>query len=334
LKLFLSTACLLLSVATFVFSADTIDPPPSADKLLQDVVTQLPSDPIIVSGNLLVRRRRGVPVANYSFELKANWGAHPPRATYRIDDNFGQTLEQLTIIHGPQKSYQYSIGNPLQPAKLANLSAQIQKTDLTWTDLTLSFLWWTGGEIIGEESIRTFDCYIIKVNAPENSDSTYSSVKIWISKKSHLMLKADGYNANNKLERRLWIKSCKKINEQWMIKDMEIQQYPKQQITKLRVLNIDSTTNKVETAKLQSTASATKLQVQAPLQPEDPQARSACFTATPQARSACFTAAPQARSASSTTPANGPRKTVLQDGLSPQAATLSISSISHGYAAL
>lgn len=228
---------MLLSVAAF---ADTIKPYPSADHLLQDVVTQLPSDPITVSGNLLVRRRRGMPVATYLFELKANWGSNPPQATYTIDDSFGQTLEQLTITHGSQNSYQYSTGDPLQSATLESLSASIQQTDLSWMDLTLAFLWWTGGEIIGEESIRTFDCYIINVNAPANTKSTYSNVKIWISKKSHLMLKAEGYNAKNKLVRRLWIKSCKKIKDQWMIKDMEIQKYPKKQITKLRVLNIST----------------------------------------------------------------------------------------------
>jgi len=232
---------MLLSVATLADTTDPADPPLSADQLLQDVVTQLPSSPITVSGNLLVRRRRGMPVATYLFELNANWGNTPPQATYRIDDSFGQTLEQLTIIHGRHNSYQYSIGDPLQPSTLKNLSAPIQQTDLSWTDLTLAFLWWTGGEIIGEESIRTFDCYIIKVNAPINSNSNYAIVKIWISKKSHLMLKAEGYNAKNKLARRLWIKSCKKVNDQWMVKDMEIQQYPKKQITKLRVLDIQST---------------------------------------------------------------------------------------------
>ena len=215
--------------------------PITADQLLRDVVTQLPSKPITVSGKLLVRRRRGVPVANYLFELKADWGKRPARAIYRINDNFGSPLEQLTIIHGAKNSYQYSSGDPLQPSVLKSLSAPIQKTDLTWTDITLSFLWWTGGKIVGEESIRTFDCYIIEVNAPKNSESTYASVKIWISKKSHLMLKAEGFDTKNKLARRLWIKSCKKIKDEWMIKDMEIQQYPKKQITKLRVLNISKT---------------------------------------------------------------------------------------------
>ncbi len=245
MKRILSTAYLLLSVATLAFSADA--PPPSADQLLQDVVNQLPSDPITVSGNLLVRRRRGVPVATYLFELKADWGKRPAQATYRIDNSFGQPLEQLTITHGLQNSYQYFSGDPLQTATLESLSASIQQTDLSWTDLTLTFLWWTGGEIIGEESIRTFDCYIIKVNAPPDSKSPYASVKIWISKKQHLMLKAEGYNHKNKLLRRLWIKSCKKINDEWMIKDMEIQQYPKKQITKLRVLDIKNESPEHET---------------------------------------------------------------------------------------
>lgn len=235
-----TTVCVLLSVVFLAYSKENSEDNISADQLLQDVVRQLPSSPIKVSGNLMVRRRRGVPVANYRFELNADWGKAPPQATYRIDDNFGSPLEQLTIIHESKNKYVYSCGDPLQESTLKRLSTPIQKTDLTWTDLTLSFLWWRGGKIVGEESIRTFDCYIILIPAPGKSESAYDSVKVWISKKTHLMLKAEGYNTQNDLVRRLWVKSCKKINGEWMIKDMEIQKYPKTQMTKLRVLNIET----------------------------------------------------------------------------------------------
>jgi hypothetical protein len=102
-------------------------------------------------------------------------------------------------------------------------------------DLTMAFLWWRGGKITGMDSVKTVDCYVIEMNAPPTDKNTYASVKLWIGKKSHMMIQAEGYNAKHKKVRRLWIKSGQKIDGQWVIKDMEIQKYPKAQMTKLRV---------------------------------------------------------------------------------------------------
>jgi hypothetical protein len=210
---------------------------PTAPALMHSVVAQLPREKLTISGKLIVRRRRGVPVAGYRFELNSNWGGNPASATYRIDDNFGEPIEQLTILHGKEFNYHYMRGNPLHPADLSSLAHPIQKTDLTWADLSLAFLWWPGSKIVGEESIRTFECYIIELNAPDENQP-YTTVKLWISKKNRIMLQAEGYDANHKLVRKLWIKSCKKIDGKWMIKDMEIQKYPAIHRTKLRVLAV------------------------------------------------------------------------------------------------
>ena len=251
----LSCIGIILPVGTSIAGDE---PTPTADQLLQDVVAQLPAVPLSISGKLIVRRRRGVPVATYPFTLETDWGARPATAAYRIDNSFGQSLEQLKIIHGADNKYEYSAGDPLLPASLKSLSAPIQKTDLSWMDLTLSFLWWKGGRIIGEESIRTFNCYIVEVDAPPSCSYLYASVKLWISKKNHLMLQAEGYNAKDEIIRRLWIKSCKKIDDEWMIKDMEIQRYPKAQMTKLRVTSVEKTEPEIATSQKEAQTARTE----------------------------------------------------------------------------
>jgi len=241
LKIVMSTALMLLSL---VLSLSAAEYQQSADRLLDDVIAQFPTNPITVSGKLIVRRRRGIPVAAYKFDLNADWGSTPPTATYRINNSFGQSIEQLKITHGAKTKIEYYAGDPLKPAELKNLSAPIQKTDLSWMDLTLAFLWWRGGKITGEDSIKTVNCYVIEMNAPTTSKDSYASVKLWISKKTHMMMQADGYNAKHKIVRRLWIKSGQKIDGQWVIKDMEIQKYPKAQMTKLRVISMKTTKKK------------------------------------------------------------------------------------------
>ncbi len=285
MKVILSAAFMLLSVAALADVSEaqpTSDQSggqvqPTAEQLLRDVVARLPVDPIHVSGQLLVRKRRGVPVSSLGFDLKAYWGESPARASYHIRDAFGGSLEKLTITHDGSASYGYEVGDPLHEAELPDLSGTIQNTDLSWIDLTLAYLWWPNGKIVGEESIRTFDCYILDIPAPRGSDPSsvtshqaeglavprrpserprsiqprgttnlgappYARVRLWISKKARMMLQAEGYDADDKLLRKLWVRSCKKIDDQWMIKDMEIQSYPVVHRTKLRVTEVETIT--------------------------------------------------------------------------------------------
>lgn len=268
LKSILSTACVLLSVATL---ADTPNVQPSADTLLKRVIEQLPAAPIRVSGELLVRKRRGIPVNTYAFEFEAHWGHTPPRARYRIRDAFGNDLEQLTIIHGVSPTYYYAAGNPLREAPPPQLTQSIQQTDLTWMDLTLAFLWWPDSTIVGEDTFRNFDCTVVDVHAPicpsqaegevgsrrpselpsslQPRDPTsleapsYAFVRLWIAQKAPLLLQAEAYNEENECIRRFWVRSCKKIDDEWMIKEMEIQRFPAIHRTKLRVQTVISSEN-------------------------------------------------------------------------------------------
>lgn len=234
---------ILLGMATTASLAASNPPVPRAEDLLADVLTQLPAEPTQISGKLTVRRRRGVVVSEYGFEMDMRLGARIPKATYAILDSFGSPLESLTIQHGPNHSntLDYTRGIDRTPAPLSDLSQGIQNSDITWMDLTFSFLWWPGGTVIGEESIKGFDCYIVDVDAPKSSAEPYSRVRLWIAKKMHMMLQAEGYSGD-RLVRRLWIRSCKKVDGRWLIKDMEIQQYPALHRTKLRVLEVETDT--------------------------------------------------------------------------------------------
>jgi len=236
-------AAILLGMAATVSLATSSPTVPRAEDLLADVLTQLPADPTQIEGKLTVRRRRGVVVSEYGFEMNMRLGSRIPEATYVILDAFGSPLESLSIQHGPNHSntLNYTKGVDHSPAPLSDLSQGIQNSDISWMDLTLSFLWWPGGTVIGEDSIKGFDCYIVEVEAPESSAGPYSRVRLWIAKKMHMMLQAEGY-AGDRLVRRLWIRSCKKIDDRWLIKDMEIQQYPVRHRTKLRVLEVETHT--------------------------------------------------------------------------------------------
>jgi len=215
------------------------DEVPIASTLLESVIRQLPADPIRVTGKLLVRRHRGVPVKTYGFELIARWGDNEPHTQYTIFDAFGAPLEQLSLTHTTPPRVTYAAGAELTPVPIGSMGRQIQQSDISWLDLTLSFLWWTDAYHEGEESVRTFDCYIIRVNRPPDEPGPYHSVRLWISKKAGMMLRAEGLDISGNPIRQLWVQNVQKIDGAWMVKDMEIQSPPAVQRTKLSITEVE-----------------------------------------------------------------------------------------------
>ena len=92
--------------------------------------------------------------------------------------------------------------------------------------LTLSFRWWPGGRVTGEEDIRGRPCHVVEVPAPAGPPGQYAAVRLWIDGQLHMLLQAEGLDAGGKQVRILWVKSFKKINDRWMLKDLEIQSSP------------------------------------------------------------------------------------------------------------
>ncbi|TFH41984.1 MAG: outer membrane lipoprotein-sorting protein [Lysobacterales bacterium] len=220
-------------------------PFPSAQQLLQDVRASLPREPLRISGELLVRRRHGLDSRRYGFEAELRLGDSPASAQYRIFDDRGVELEALTaalrLAEAPDLAY--TAGGVA--AEAPPLSAAIQSTDLTWMDLTLSFLWWHGGTVLREEEIKGRACYVVELPAPGGSvtvgGSGYAGVWLWVDAELHMLLQAEGREAQGQPLRRLWIKSLKKIDDRWMIKDMEVEKFPTTQRTKLHVREVETT---------------------------------------------------------------------------------------------
>lgn len=211
----------------------------SADALLDGVLLRFPRDPLTLSGQLFVRLPRGIPVRDYAFDMTLDYGADPAVASYAIRSSAGRDpIETLTVKRTAAGGveYAYAVGDPLVPVRLTNLSARVQQTDLTWLDLSLSFLWWRGGLVVGSESVRGRPAIVADVAPPAGgSNEPYARVRLWIDEQARILLQAEGYDAAGKAVRTLWVKSFKKIDERWMIKDLEVQEYPAVHRTKLRI---------------------------------------------------------------------------------------------------
>jgi hypothetical protein len=218
---------------------------PSAQDLMGDMVARLPQEPITITGDIILRKRRGVVLRELKFRMKLDWGNEPATAQYVIMDALGAKLEEMNVSRERGRQPQFSYSSASAATNVAPpLSGPIQGTDLSWTDLTLSFLWWKGDAIVGREEIKGRPCYIVAAT-PEpagtnNATGTgqYAKVHLWVDEQLHMLLQAKGFDSQGKEVRSLWVKGFKKINDKWMIKDMEIQSSPEHR-TKLLINDVD-----------------------------------------------------------------------------------------------
>jgi hypothetical protein len=243
-RLSLAACLVLLAACRPAVSAPTNTAPtaavaelPSPDELMASLLARLPSKPILITGDLVT-----TPASGEKSKLGiAILLCYPRLARYTIRDAFGQTLEQLTVTReGGQTSLIYEKGDPATPAAAPVLGTRIQDTALSWMDLTLGFLWWNGGSIIGREENRNQLCYVLDRRAPSAERSSYASMRMWIDTRVSMLLQAEGYDKLGDCTRRLSVKSFKKINDDWMIKDLEVEDLPAGSRTILRVRDAEA----------------------------------------------------------------------------------------------
>jgi Outer membrane lipoprotein-sorting protein len=105
----------------------------------------------------------------------------------------------------------------------AQFDHKIRGTDVTYEDLALKFLYWPSGNIVGQESIRSRDCWKLQLRAPSRQ-SQYSNVLLWVDKASGALMRMEGYDWKGQLVKRFEVVSAQKINDRWFLKQMRIEQ--------------------------------------------------------------------------------------------------------------
>ncbi len=238
-------AAVLLAAAGVAAGEIPSAPPPAAipeaDSLLEAVTGRLPREPLQINGDLRADPRNGKPGRQCQVQLRLEYGAKPPLARYTIMDTFGEELEQVTLLRPENRpvSWHYARGYPLEDAPLPDPKQPVQGTDLTWSDLSLSFLWWRHARLTGAEKVLDRLCYVIEVPAPAGEPAPYAAMRLWIDKQYLMLLRADGLDAGGQAVRRIAVKSIKKIDDEWMVKDLDVTSLPSQTRTSLRIHVVD-----------------------------------------------------------------------------------------------
>ena len=118
--------------------------PPSVKGILDSVLAQMPSEPILIDGRLSVRDRGQTILFSYKVQMRLQVDGEALTGSYTLFTSSGTSLEQFRVsrTEGQPPKYEYAVGNPLRPAPPPNVFTAIRDTGVTWSDLALPFLWW------------------------------------------------------------------------------------------------------------------------------------------------------------------------------------------------
>jgi Outer membrane lipoprotein-sorting protein len=105
----------------------------------------------------------------------------------------------------------------------SELNQKIRKTSLTYEDLAFKFLYWPAARVLGEENVRTRNCWKLQLRAPSR-ESQYSNILLWVDKANGALMRMEGYDWNAQLAKRFEVVSAQKIDSRWFLKQMRIEE--------------------------------------------------------------------------------------------------------------
>ena len=170
-------------VAAPVFSEDA-----TAAEMLAACRAMVPED-VVVTGHINRRSRHGTEVAAYSYRLKRVMG--------------------VTELNVYDKS---SVEVPFKKG------GRILDTDVTWSDLTLDYLWWKDVSFDESRSGASLQGIMCKVLLLKNGGR---EVRAWVDRRTGAMLQAEE-STDGKVVRELFCTSLKKFGERWAPKNIEV----------------------------------------------------------------------------------------------------------------
>jgi hypothetical protein len=183
--------------------------PPSAKDILAsvrmmearqqiDLQGQLRQDNVVVPFHLV----QNGPLIRYSF-------TNPDEV---LQLRLGENSSRLDLVTG-DGSEQFTA---------SKLKQKIRSTSVTYEDLAFKFLYWSTARVLGEENVRTRNCWKLQLRAPSR-ESQYSNVLLWVDKASGALMRMEGYDWNAQLAKRFEVVSAQKIEGRWFLKQMRVE---------------------------------------------------------------------------------------------------------------
>ena len=207
-------------------------------QLAQKLLNERPAENFTNTGILQIRNAQGkraeVPVKCEVIVTAENW-----RSIYEAGAT--NQVVRLTVIHTADQLNKYFYwtnsteqvpvlgdspfwGKLFRDAGLSGpeLMTPFAGSDFWVADLDLEFLHWPGQKILRGDTAGGRLCKVLESANPNPSANGYSRVLSWIDNETLGIVEAKAYDAQNKLLKEFYPKNIKKVNGQWQVGSMEI----------------------------------------------------------------------------------------------------------------
>ena len=104
-------------------------------------------------------------------------------------------------------------------------------TDVTWSDITLDYLWWDDVSFDAERESETVHGQVCSVVVMRKGDRM---VRVWIDRKTGALMQAEEFGGGKPV-RRLWGTRIKKFGDRWMANVLEVETMGSGHRTKITV---------------------------------------------------------------------------------------------------
>lgn len=153
-----------------------------------------------LSGRIILRNRKGIPQAEHDYVLSRS-----------------NSVTRLTVDGAPLPS--------------SSTSTSICNTDVTWSDISLDYLWWDDFSFDAEREGETVHGQVCAVVVMKKGDR---EVRVWVDRKTGALMQAEEMR-DGKAVRRLWGTRIKKFGERWMANVLEVETVGSGHRTKITV---------------------------------------------------------------------------------------------------
>ena len=168
-------------------------------ELVESCRSMIPAN-VELSGRIILRNRKGIPQAEHDYVLTRS-----------------NSVSRLSVD-----------GSPIPPPPP---STSLLNTDVTWSDISLDYLWWDDFSFDAEREGETVHGQVCAVVVMKNGDRM---VRVWVDRKTGAMMQAEELK-DGKAVRRLWGTRIRKFGERWMANVLEVETVGSGHRTKITV---------------------------------------------------------------------------------------------------
>ena len=183
-------------IASFLLSTNA-----TPSELVASCRSMVPAEAEL-EGRIVLRSRKGISQAEYGYVLR------------RHD---GETDLKLVDADGKDVSFARE--------------GRILETDVTWSDLTLDYLWWDDFSFDAEREGETVHGQVCAVVIMRKGDRV---VRVWVDRKTGALMQAEELSGGKPV-RRLWGTRIKKFGDRWMANVLEVETMGSGHRTKITV---------------------------------------------------------------------------------------------------